>query len=72
MILTGFIIATFDFKSLLTNKRIYLAAIFRLMIRAALIKQHKNVFGKRRSFGYAVSPLCRSFSMVAGSIPTKL
>ena len=37
-------------------------------IGAALIKQHKNVFGKRRSFGYAVSPFCRSFSMAAGSI----
>ena len=35
--------------------------------RAALIKQHRNVFGKRRSFGYAVSPFCRSFSMAAGS-----
>ena len=37
-------------------------------LRAALIKQHKIVFGKRRSFGYAVSPFCRSFSMAAGSI----
>lgn len=26
----------------------------------ALIKQHKIVFGKRRSFGYAVSPIDRS------------
>lgn len=31
-------------------------------IGAALIKQHKIVFGKRRSFGYAVSPLFRSCS----------
>ena len=37
----------------------------------ALIKQHKIVFGKRRSFGYAVSPFCRSFSKDAGSIPTR-
>ena len=40
-------------------------------VRAALIKQHKNVFGKRRSFGYAVSPFCRSFIKDAGSIPTR-
>ena|GEM_PF-3824038 len=39
--------------------------------RAALIKQHKIVFGKRRSFGYAVSPFCRSISKDAGSIPTR-
>ena len=38
---------------------------------AALIKQHKIVFGKRRSFGYAVSPFCRSFIKDAGSIPTR-
>ena len=38
---------------------------------AARIKQHKNVFRKRRSFGYAVSPFCRSISKDAGSIPTR-
>lgn len=38
---------------------------------AALIKQHRNVLGKRRSFGYAVSPFCRSASKDAGSIPTR-
>ena len=40
-------------------------------IRAAPIKQYKIVFGKRRSFGYAVSPFCRSFIKDAGSIPTR-
>lgn len=40
-------------------------------IGAALIKQHRNVLGKRRSFGYAVSPFCRSASKDAGSIPTR-
>lgn len=40
-------------------------------IRAALIKQHKIVFGKRRSFGYAVSPFDRLPSKDAGSIPTR-
>ena len=40
-------------------------------IGAALIKQHKIVFGNRRSFGYAVSPFCRSISKDAGSIPTR-
>ena len=35
------------------------------------IKQHRNVFAKRRSFGYAVSPFCRSFSKGAGSIPIR-
>lgn len=39
--------------------------------RAALIKQHKIVFEKRRSFGYAVSPFDRSPSKDAGSIPTR-
>ena len=39
----------------------------RTIIRAALIKQHKNVFGKRRSLGYAVSPFCRSLSKEMGS-----
>ena len=43
----------------------------RAAFRAALIKQHKIVFGKRRSFGYAVSPFCRSSSKDAGSIPTR-
>lgn len=38
---------------------------------SALIKQHKIVFGKRRSFGYAVSPFDRSPSKDAGSIPTR-
>lgn len=38
---------------------------------AALIKQHKIVFGKRRSFGYAVFPFDRSPSKDAGSIPTR-
>ena len=42
-----------------------------LDIGAARIKQHKNVFRKRRSFGYAVSPFCRSISKDAGSIPTR-
>ena len=32
MLLTGFIIGTFEFKSLLTNKRIYLAVFFRLIV----------------------------------------
>ena len=41
------------------------------IIGAARIKQHKNVFRKRRSFGYAVSPFCRSISKDAGSIPTR-
>lgn len=41
------------------------------VIGAARIKQHKNVFRKRRSFGYAVSPFCRSISKDAGSIPTR-
>lgn len=40
-------------------------------IWAALIKQHKIVFGKRYSFCYAVSPFCRLFSKDAGSIPTR-
>ena len=40
-------------------------------LRAALIKQHKIVFGKRRSFGYAVSPFDRLPSKDAGSIPTR-
>ena len=40
-------------------------------IWSALIKQHKIVFGKRRSFGYAVSPFDRSPSKDAGSIPTR-
>ena len=40
-------------------------------IWVALIKQHKIVLGKRRSFGYAVSPFCRSFSKDAGSIPIR-
>ncbi len=39
--------------------------------RAALIKQHEIVFGKRRSFGYAVSPFDRLPSKDAGSIPTR-
>ena len=43
----------------------------RLHLGAARIKQHKNVFRKRRSFGYAVSPFCRSISKDAGSIPTR-
>lgn len=38
---------------------------------AALIKQYRNVFGKRRSFGYAVSPFCRPFSKDVGSIPIR-
>lgn len=42
-----------------------------LVFGAARIKQHKNVFRKRRSFGYAVSPFCRSISKDAGSIPTR-
>lgn len=42
-----------------------------LTFGAARIKQHKNVFRKRRSFGYAVSPFCRSISKDAGSIPTR-
>ena len=32
MLLTGFIIGTFDFHSLLTNRRIYFAAFFRLIV----------------------------------------
>lgn len=32
------------------------------VIKAARIKQHKIVFRKRRSFGYAVSLFCRLFS----------
>ena len=40
-------------------------------IRAARIKQHKIVFGKRHSFCYVVSPFCRSFSKDAGSIPRR-
>lgn len=43
----------------------------RCFVETALIKQHKIVFGKRRSFGYAVSPFCRLFSKDAGSIPTR-
>ncbi len=43
----------------------------RTAIWAALIKQRKIVFEKRRSFGYAVSPFCRSLSKDAGSIPTR-
>ena len=43
----------------------------RSSLGAARIKQHKNVFRKRRSFGYAVSPFCRSISKDAGSIPTR-
>lgn len=42
-----------------------------ISVGAARIKQHKNVFRKRRSFGYAVSPFCRSISKDAGSIPTR-
>lgn len=37
----------------------------------ALIKQHKIVFEKRRSFGYAVPPFCKLFSKDTGSIPTR-
>ena len=55
----------------LTEGYFYTRSKKRYGLRAALIKQHKNVFGKRRSFGYAVSPFCRSFSMAAGSIPTR-
>ena len=40
-------------------------------IRAALIKQYKNVFGKWRSFSYAVSAFYSSFSKDAGNIPTR-
>ena len=49
------------------------AAGYKMMtfLGAARIKQHKNVFRKRRSFGYAVSPFCRSISKDAGSIPTR-
>lgn len=43
----------------------------KITLGAARIKQHKNVFRKRRSFGYAVSPFCRSISKDAGSIPTR-
>lgn len=43
----------------------------KMLFGAARIKQHKNVFRKRRSFGYAVSPFCRSISKDAGSIPTR-
>ena len=43
----------------------------KISVGAARIKQHKNVFRKRRSFGYAVSPFCRSISKDAGSIPTR-
>ena len=36
--------------------------IKKALSKAALIKQHRIVFGKRRSFGYAVSPFFRSLS----------
>ena len=35
---------------------------------SSLNRFRADVFGKRRSFGYAVSPFCRSFSMAAGNI----
>ena len=38
----------------------------------ALIKQHRGVFGKRRSLGYAAFLFCGSFGKGAGRIPARL